>query len=91
MCGYAVFPQHNFLDLRGVGQHSDNNIALRTDFLLGRTLGADCLQLLHSGLAVVVYHQIRIACLQQIFCHRLAHNAQTDKSDFHIKRSFIVL
>ena len=86
---YAVFAQHHLFDLRRVGQHSDDNVALLTDLLLGGPLCTGSFQFLHGSLAAVIHQQIRIACLQQVLCHRFAHDAQTDKSNFHNTFSFI--
>ena len=86
---YAVFAQHHLFDLRGVGQHSDDHIALCADLLLRCTLCTDSFQLLYRSLTAVIYQQVSVACLQQVLCHRFAHDAQTDKSNFHNNFSFI--
>ena len=80
---YAVLAQHDFLHLRGVGQHGDDHVALLADLLLRSTLRTGRFQLLHGSLTTVVDQQVGIARLQQIFCHRFAHDAQTDKTNSH--------
>ena len=80
---HAVCAQHHFLDLRRVGQHGDDHITLLSDLLLGGALCTGGLQLLHRSLAAVVHQQVGVARLQQILCHGLTHDAQTNKTDFH--------
>ena len=90
MGNYAVFAQHHLFDLRGVGQHGDDHIALCADLLLRCTLCTDSFQLLYRSLTAVIYQQVSVACLQQIFCHGLAHDAKTNKTDLHFIFSFFV-
>ena len=45
-------------------------------------------QLVHGSPAAVMDPHL-VARLQQILCHGLAHDAQTDKSNFHNNFSFI--
>ena len=61
----------------------DDHITLLSDLLLGGALCTGGLQLLHRSLTAVVHQQVGVACLQQILCHGLAHDAQTNKTDFH--------
>ena len=75
--------QHDLLDLGTVGQHGDDHVATFADLSLARTPGAGGLQLLDGSLAAVVDQQIRISSLEQIFCHGLAHDAETNKTNFH--------
>ena len=84
MGGNTICAQHDLLDLRGVGQHGNDHIALLANLLLGGCGGTAGRQFLHRGGGTVIDQQVRVACLQQVLCHRLAHNTQTDKSDFHI-------
>ena len=77
-------PQHDFLYLGPVGQHGNNDLGVLRQLLPGSGVGAAGCQLLYRRLAPVVYPQL-MACLQQVLCHRLAHNTQSDKTDFHNK------
>ena len=65
-------------------------VALCADLLLRCTLCTDSFQLLHRSLTAVIYQQVSVACLQQIFCHGLAHDAKTNKTDLHFIFSFFV-
>ena len=82
MGGHAVLAQHDFLDLGGVGQHGQHHVAGLADLRLGGAGGAGGHDLGHVGLVAVVDDQL-VAGFQKILCHGLAHDAQTDQTDFH--------
>ena len=78
----AVFTQRHLFHMRRVWQHGDNDVALFGN-RLRRRCGL-CTRGNHVGnrFRVTVGHHQRITGFQQIFAHRFAHNAKTDKTYF---------
>ena len=81
--GDAIGTQDRLLDVLGLGQHSDHEVAGGTHFTrcLGR-LGAGLDQTVHRLLAEVKHGQF-MPVLEDVRGHGSAHDAQADKSDFH--------
>src|SRR5699024_7317694 len=84
--GHAVLPQHDLLDLGGVGQHGQHHVAACANLRLGGGGGAGGNHFVHSCLIQITDQQVGVACFKQIFSHGLAHNAQTDQTDFHMQK-----
>jgi hypothetical protein len=72
-----------------IPQHGDDHIACSAHVLARLTnFGAGGCQFFDGLRQNVINHQF-ITRFQQIFRHRLAHDAQSDKSNFfHVHRSF---
>ena len=85
LLGQLVVLQHDGLDVRAVGQHGDHQI-----HALGSLGGAGanlrtCSLHFFQGTGIAVKHTQLIARLQQVLRHGLAHDAQTDKCNFHCR------
>ena len=80
---HAVFAEVNILYDRSIRKNGQNDIAGTSDLLIGAALRPQCFQFLHQILIQIRYHQVN-ACLRQMRCHRLSHDAQSDKSYFHV-------
>ena len=87
---HTVAAKHNLLDLRSVGEHGDDHITVLGQLLPGAGMCTAGSQLIHCSSAAVIYPQL-IASLQQIFCHGLAHDSQTDHSDFHKNTPLLII
>ena len=83
VCNTDLRSQHDALDMGGVGQHGQHDIALLADLLIGGSLCAAGHNLVHSSLVEVADQQIGVTLLQNVLCHGLAHDTQTDQTDFH--------
>ena len=89
MGGNAVCTQHDLFDLRGVGQHGQHKVTGRADGGLVGYFGAAGFQFRCGGGGVAVHRNV-IAGFEQVFGHGAAHNAKTDKTNFHaITRPFL--
>lgn len=87
--GNAVCTQHDLFDLRGVGQHGQYKVTGGADGGLVGYFGAAGFQLSCGGGGVAVHRNV-IAGFEQVFGHGAAHNAKTDKTNFHtITRPFL--
>ena len=82
-------PSTASLTCRRVGQHGDDHFTLRRDVLVGDAcLGAEGNQIVDFGNLVV--DDQRIASLEQVLDHRATHDAQANKSDFHLTCPLVV-
>ena len=81
---YAVFTHDHSLDMRRVGQHSDDKGALLRH-ILGRSarLGPGGHHVVHVGGDYIIDHQL-MSRLHQVLSHGFSHDPQSDKSDLHI-------
>ena len=87
--GNAVCTQHDLFNLRGVGQHGQHKITGGADGGLVGYFGTAGFQLSCGGGGVAVHRNV-IAGFEQVFGHGAAHNAKTDKTNFHtITRPFL--
>ena len=79
----AAGPQNNRFHMGGVGKHRDDDIGRPRHFRIASFCRcASCDQIFYA-LGHNVIHMHFMACFQQVFCHRPAHNTQANKSDFH--------
>lgn len=87
--GNAVCTQHDLFNLRGVGQHGQHKITGGADGGLVGYFGTAGFQLSCGGGGVAVHRNV-IAGFEQVFGHGAAHDAKTDKTNFHtITRPFL--
>ena len=87
--GNAVCTQHDLFDLRGVGQHGQHKVTGGADGGLVGHFGTAGFQLRCGGGGVAVHRNV-IAGFEQVFGHGAAHDAKTDKTNFHtITRPFL--
>ena len=83
MGGHAVLAQHDFLDLGGSWAGMVSTTSQVSPISGWVALAAPAATTLgHVGLVAVVDDQL-VAGFQKILCHGLAHDAQTDQTDFH--------
>ena len=75
----------NSLGMLGLGNHGDDDVHVLSQLQRGGGgLGADGSQLIDLGLNKVKNIDLVVVLLNDVLAHGLAHDAQSDKTDFHV-------
>ena len=86
-----VLAQSDALNIGRIGQHSDNDVTLLCHLFARVRFCCPSAYEFINCISIAVMHDEFISSIYQMPGHRLAHNPQTDKSDFwfrHVLNSF---